>query len=165
MPTSASHTPPPVRAPEYSVITGREPVAGSGPIAALTEFYHAFNGCDLAAMRANWAELDEIAMDNPLGGIKRGWGEIGAVYQRLFDGPARVYVEFHDYTLQTTPDMFCAIGRERGRFERDGEWIELAIRTSRVFRRIAGVWRQTHHHGSIDDSALLARYQRAVLGP
>lgn len=164
MSTSASHAPRPVRASEYSVITGGEPVDGPGPRAALTDFYRAFNGRDLAAMRANWADLDEIAMDNPLGGIKRGWSEIGAVYQRLFDGPARVYVEFHDYTLQTTPDMFCVIGRERGRFERDGEHIELAIRTSRVFRRIAGAWHQTHHHGSIDDPALLARYQRAVLG-
>lgn len=151
--------------PEPSVITGREPADGSGQVAALTDFYRAFNGRDLAAMRSNWAVLDEIAMDNPLGGIKRGWAEIGAVYQRLFSGPARVYVEFHDYTLQTTPDMFCAIGRERGRFERDGERIDLAIRTSRVFRRIAGAWRQTHHHGSIDDPALLTRYQRAVLGP
>lgn len=164
MPKSATPAPTRAATPPPPVITGRDPVDGPGPIAALTDFYRAFNGRDLVAMRANWAELDEIAMDNPLGGIKRGWAEIGAVYQRLFDGRARVYVEFHDYTLQTTPDMFCAIGRERGRFERDGEQLELAIRTSRVFRRVAGAWRQTHHHGSIDDPALLARYQRAVLG-
>jgi hypothetical protein len=27
-----------------------------------------------------------------------------------------------------------------------------------------GVWRQFHHHGSIDEPALLADYQRAILG-
>lgn len=162
MPSPANTAPSRAALPEPTVITGREPVSGSGPIAVLTDFYRAFNGRDLAAMRANWADLDEIAMDNPLGGIRRGWIDIESVYQRLFEGPARVYVEFHDYTLQTTPDMFCAVGRERGWFERDGERLTLAIRTSRIFRRIQGVWRQVHHHGSIDDPELLALYQRAV---
>lgn len=40
--------------------------------------------------------------------------------------------------------------------------LEMAIRTSRVFRRISGEWRQVHHHGSVDDAELLAAYQQAV---
>ena len=36
------------------------------------------------------------------------------------------------------------------------------IRISRIFRRVDGRWRQIHHHGSIDDADLLARYQAAV---
>ena len=146
-------------------ITGQEASAASGqPHAALVQFYHAFNGRDLALMRTNWLNSDDIAMDNPLGGIKRGWREIGPVYEKLFTGPARVYVEFYDYSLHETAGMFYAVGRERGRFQRDGETIALAIRTSRIFRRVEGAWRQVHHHGSIDDPELLARYQRAVLG-
>jgi hypothetical protein len=27
-----------------------------------------------------------------------------------------------------------------------------------------GVWRQLHHHGSIDEPAMLADYQRVILG-
>jgi ketosteroid isomerase-like protein len=146
-------------------ITGQEASATSDqPHAALVQFYHAFNGRDLALMRANWLNSDDITMDNPLGGIKRGWREIGPVYERLFNGRARVDVEFYDYSVHETPGMFYTVGRERGRFERDGEMIDLAIRTSRIFRRIEGAWRQVHHHGSIDDPELLARYQRAVLG-
>jgi ketosteroid isomerase-like protein len=146
-------------------ITGRESLTGrDAALVALIRFYQAFNARDRAAMEANWHNGGDIAMDNPLGGIKRGWTEIGAVYERLFAGPARVVVEFYDYTLHRTPEMFYAVGRERGHFERDGETIELAIRTSRVFRHIAGAWRQVHHHGSIDDPELPARYQRAVLG-
>jgi hypothetical protein len=38
----------------------------------------------------------------------------------------------------------------------------MAIRTSRFFRLVDGQWRQQHHHGSIDDPALLAAYQAAV---
>lgn len=151
--------------PAADPITGAEsPVGRSDGYQALSQFYRAFNGRDLAGMQANWLNADEIAMDNPLGGIKRGWKEISAVYERLFTGPARVYVEFYDYTLHETPTMFYAVGRERGHFERAGERIALAVRTSRIFRRIGGFWRQVHHHGSIDDPVQLAQYQRAVTG-
>lgn len=103
-------------------------------------------------------------MDNPLGGIRRGWTEIRGVYERLFSAPALVYVEFYDYTLHETAELFYAVGRERGHITCAGETLALAIRTSRIFRRTQDGWRQVHHHGSIDDPGLLARYQRAVLG-
>jgi hypothetical protein len=35
-------------------------------------------------MQKNWLNNEEIAMDNPLGGIKRGWEEIKAIYSRIF---------------------------------------------------------------------------------
>jgi len=150
---------------EHNAITGAASDARPGsPLAALQHFYRGFNGRDLALMAANWAHGDEIAMDNPLGGIKRGWEEIGAVYQRLFGGPARVYVEFYDYSLMVTDAMFCAIGRERGELAVGDSRVALAIRTSRVYRRIDSQWRQVHHHGSMDDPVLLATYQAAVLG-
>lgn len=102
-------------------------------------------------------------LDNPLGGIRRGWAEIEPLYQRLFTGAARVKVVFFDYTIHQGGDMFFAAGRERGSFERGGEKIDLAIRTSRIYRYVGGCWCQIHHHGSIEDPDLLARYQAAVL--
>ena len=114
-------------------------------------------------MSENWAQLNEIAMDNPLGGVKRGWSEIRAVYERIFNGTAEVYVEFFDYSIHETPEVFYAVGRERGYYRSKHDDITLAIRTSRIFRKIGGVWRQVHHHGSIDDARLLERYQSAVL--
>lgn len=146
-------------------VTGNEaPNDSRQPFHALAQFYRAFNGCDLALMSANWARSDEIVMDNPFGGIRRGWQEIGAGHERIFTGPARVYVEFYDYSLHEAGEVFYAVGRERGRFTLGDVTIPLAIRTSRIFRRLNGAWRQVHHHGSIDDPALLQRYQAAVLG-
>jgi ketosteroid isomerase-like protein len=151
--------------PESVPITGAEAHAGEeSGFKALVQFYRAFNARDLPAMQDNWLNADEIAMDNPLGGIWRGWTEIRGVYERLFSGPARVYVEFYDYTLHETPEMFYAVGRERGHFKSAGESLALAIRTSLIFRRTRDGWRQVHHHGSIDDPGLLARYQHAVPG-
>jgi len=133
------------------------------PTIALEEFYGAFNAGDLELMTAHWLTAEAV-MDNPLGGIARGWPAIRAVYERIFRGPARVRVAFHDYTLHEGGALFYAVGRERGTLEREGQRLDLAFRTTRVFRRVDGVWRQVHHHGSIDDPELLRRYQSLVRG-
>lgn len=151
--------------PIQTAITGKESVGDlSSPYQALVQFYGAFNSRNLQMMSGNWAQSDEIAMDNPLGGIKRGWAEIQSVYARIFNGPAEVYVEYFDYTIHETAEMFYAVGRERGYFRLGDDEITLAIRTSRIFRKIDNRWRQVHHHGSIEDPQLLSRYQSAVLG-
>jgi ketosteroid isomerase-like protein len=151
--------------PIQQAITGKEGQGDlSTPVQALVPFYRAFNAGDLRMMAENWASSESIAMDNPLGGIKRGWPEIRTVYESIFSGPAEVYVEYFDYTVHETAEMFYAVGRERGYFRQGDEEISLAIRTSRIFRKLQGRWRQVHHHGSIDDPQLLARYQAAVSG-
>jgi ketosteroid isomerase-like protein len=154
-----------VSAPVQTPITGKECLVSSHSVLyALVGFYSAFNTRDLGGMSRNWAQSDDIAMSNPLGGLRRGWEEIRGVYERIFNGPAKVYVEFHDYTLHESETFFYAVGRERGYLERDGKRLDLAIRTSRVFRKLDGRWQQVHHHGSIEDPALLERYQKAVRG-
>ncbi|MHB8622450.1 MAG: YybH family protein [Sulfuricaulis sp.] len=146
------------------VINGRNCYMGSdGPVLALIAFYAAFNDRDLAALERNWWTEGEMAvMANPLGGLRRGWRAIRDVYEWVFRGEATVYVEFYDYALYEVGDLFYAVGRERGYLDRAGQRLELAIRTSRVFRKHNGRWRQVHHHGSIEDPTLLERYQQAV---
>jgi hypothetical protein len=129
---------------------------------ALSAFYRTFNQRDLAAMGSVWLPGDESSMSNPVGGIARGWSEIGAVYQRIFADEARVEVAFHDYSIHDLGNGFLAIGRERGTLVRSDLRLELAFRTTRVFRCLGDGWRQLHHHGSIDDPALLERYRSAV---
>jgi ketosteroid isomerase-like protein len=148
---------------EPTPITGQENLeALARPLQALSRFYAAFNGRDLEKMAENWSQAAEISMDNPLGGIKRGWDEIKAVYETIFHGPAQVTVEFYDYTLHQSQDIFYAVGKERGEFRFGETVVKLNIRTTRVFRLLSGRWQQVHHHGSIDDPDLLARYQTAV---
>jgi ketosteroid isomerase-like protein len=152
--------------PVQTPITGSEPLGDlTSPLQALAQFYAAFNRRDLHAMSRNWLQSADVVMHNPLGDMTRGWPEIQALYERLFNGPAKVYVEFYDYTIHTTNDIFYAVGRERGAVQVGAEHIVLAIRTSRVFQRVGGSWKQVHHHGSIDDPELLKRYQAAVLKP
>ena len=154
---SASHTP------------IQQPVTGKGdlgdltrPEQALAQFYKALNSRDLVLMEQNCDSSDAAAMDNPLGGISRGWSAIRQIYQRLFATPATYSFEFWDYTLHLKGEVFWVVGRERGRLDTDGTTLELAIRTTRLFHRVDGRWRQMHHHGSIDDPGMLARFQAAV---
>ena len=148
---------------EMTLITGAESPGPSGSAdEALRQFYQGFNACDLEQVAGNWAATPEISMANPLGGLKRGWPEIRSVYERLFSSDARVYVELYYYTLQETGELFIAVGRERGELTWGPQRVELAIRTSRIYRRIGGGWRQVHHHGSMDEPERLARYQEVV---
>ena len=148
--------------PIQTPITGNETKYDNSMHEALVEFYKAFNGRDFELMKKNWLNNEEIAMDNPLGGIKRGWDEIKEIYSRIFTGQAKVYVEFYDYSVVAMEGGFVAIGRERGSVEVKGKTVELKIRTSRVYKLIEGSYKQVHHHGSIEDPALLKEYQDLV---
>ena len=143
----------------------REPTT-DGARAALESFYHAFNNRSLDVLDAVWAPGELVSLDNPLGGIVRGLEEIRAIYGRIFGGPARVWVEFHDVVEYVDATSVVFAGRERGEFAREGQTVPLAIRTSRFFQYFGPElgWRQVHHHGSIDDAEALSRYQRSVRG-
>ena len=141
-------------------ITGYEDLRDlTHPRHALTQFYRAFNTRDIVLMRQNWAPSDDICLNDPLGGIRRTWPEIRRVYERFFSGPARISIEFFNYSLHVCGEVFYAVGRERGRFEGPAHIFELTFRTTRVFRTVDHRWRQVHYHGSIEDPALLDRYQ------
>jgi limonene-1,2-epoxide hydrolase len=137
-----------------------------GARAALECFYYAFNQRDIDVFDAVWARDDLDQLNNPLGGILRGHADIRGLYRRIFEGPVRVWVEFHDIAEYAGAQTVVFAGRERGEFCRlsDRLTIALNIRTTRVFQWRQGRWAQVHHHGSIDDATLLARYQEAVAG-
>jgi ketosteroid isomerase-like protein len=144
-------------------ITGNEELGDlSQPQQALAQFYRAFNARDLKMIDDNFAHSDDVAIDNPLGGIRRGADEPHKMYEGVFKSPANVHVVFWDYTIQRAADVFWAVGRERGTYVDGGVEKNLNIRTTRIFQLIDGRWRQMHHHGSIEDAKLLADYQNAV---
>ncbi|MGY3444662.1 MULTISPECIES: YybH family protein [unclassified Bradyrhizobium] len=149
--------------PIQEPITGNEDLGDlSQPEQALAQFYRGFNTRDLKMIDDNFAHSDEVAIDNPLGGIRRGADQPHVMYEGVFRSPADVHVVFWDYTIHRAGDVFWAVGRERGTY-RDGDVEKnLNIRTSRIFQLIDGRWRQMHHHGSIEDPKLLGDYQNAV---
>jgi hypothetical protein len=148
---------------EQLTIDGTELLNETTEIEALSKFYKAFNMKDMLLMEQSWLNTDEISMDNPIGGIRRGWEEIGNGYNKIFNGKADVYVKFYDFSIHKSQNMFFATGREQGYFKTDKFEIPLDIRTTRIFILQYGNWKQIHHHGSIDNPKLLKTYQEAIL--
>jgi len=134
----------------------------SEPLGALSEFYRAFNRRDFTLLQRNWVSSDDACMAHPLGGIRHGWADIREGYERIFRAAAMVSLEFYDYTIHCSGEMFYAIGREQGALRSDNFSLEVKFRTSRLFRFAGGRWHQVHHHGSIDNPELLLRYQAAI---
>jgi len=137
----------------------------AGAIACLETFYHAFNKQDLTLFTGVWLNNAFIQLNNPLGGMVRGIGPILTLYEKIFSGQSKVWVEFADIVCYATDETVTFAGKETGQFQQGGEVISLHIRTSRffVFSKTQQQWFQVHHHGSIDDPELLERYQNAVL--
>nr|WP_244735402.1 nuclear transport factor 2 family protein [Rhizobium laguerreae] len=76
-------------------VNGGERNRGDGcSLDALIEFYRAFNAGDLAGLEEVWLGGSEPSMDNPIGGIRRGWDQIVDGYSKLFKGQAKVHVTF-----------------------------------------------------------------------
>lgn len=148
-----------------TTINGSESLSNieNDKLKALISFYKAFNFCDMNLMQKVWLDSEEASMNNPVGGIMRGWDKIESIYDKIFNGKAKVYVEFYDFTLHSTENMFLVTGRERGYFENENTKIDLAIRTSRVFIKRNDGWKQIQHHGSIDNPELLKKYQEAIM--
>src|ERR1022692_4916498 len=117
-------------------VTGREYNGDQREaLQALAQFCRGLNSRNIEMMQQNWANSAEIAMDNPLGGIKRGWSEIRTTYEKLFDSKGAYRFEFYDYTLHEAGVLFYVVGRERGEIDVSGQPMKLAIRTSRIFQK------------------------------
>jgi hypothetical protein len=132
----------------------------------IESFYFAFNNKDLEVFGKVWANHQRIQLNNPLGGILRGYESISALYEQVFNGPASMWVELSDIVEFQTENMIVFAGRESGEFTKNNRTIPLSIRTSRVIQWFGSEtgWQQVHHHGSIDDPHLLDIYQQTVRG-
>jgi len=137
-----------------------------GARALLESLYYAFNQRDMDVFTQVWANHDLIQLNNPLGGILRGYEPIANLYRGIFSGSASVWVELSDIVEYQSDDMVVFAGREHGEFTKDEITVSLSIRTSRIIQWFGSDvgWKQTHHHGSIDDPKLLAEYKQAVHG-
>jgi hypothetical protein len=136
-----------------------------GARAVLESFYYSLNQRDEPVLRRVWSTDPLAQLNNPLGGILHGGDAIAELYGRVFHGKVRVSVTFGDIVEYLDAEHAVFAGRETGSYRTaEGTDVPLSIRTTRYLRFTDGRWWQYHHHGSIDDPAALAAYQRAVTG-
>ena len=146
------------------IITGDEQhINPREPEGALAEFYRAYNSRDIQLMEANWAHGDEPSSFHTLGGKRRGWAEIKALYEQTFYGVSGAHVTFHDVMIDRFGDTFITTGVEKGLLRSRDATMAFRARTSRLFGWRGGRWRQLHHHGSIEEPESLAQYLTLVV--
>lgn len=61
---------------------------------ALSDFYRAFNTQNIQLMELSWLNSETISMSNPIGGIRKGWNEIKAGYERIFTVQQKYLLSF-----------------------------------------------------------------------
>ncbi|SRR6266487_711637 len=135
-----------------------------GAFACLESSYYAFNNRNIKVLKEVWYQNDLSQLNNPLGGVIHGIQSIVDLYDKVFKSNASVTVEFGDIVYYEETKTVVFAGVENGEFKKDENTIPLHIRTTRFFGYIdeRQRWFQLHHHGSIDDAALLKQYQEAV---
>jgi len=136
---------------KLSVINGKETEVLPKEYQALHEYYAALNSGDIEKMRNSWSKEQTTAFTSPLGGIVRTYKEVIQAHKELFSLPIKIDVEYYDIEITTLNNGFCSVGREKGTMKIGNEVIDVAFRTSRLFIKEEGTFKQLHHHGSFED--------------
>lgn len=134
-----------------TVITGRESHQLPAEYKVLSEYYCALNNANISQMANNWSKNSTAAFTSPLGGITRSYDNIIASHNELFNAPIKIDVEYYDIEISNFSNGFSAVGKERGTMTIGNETIDVGFRTSRLFVKEKGEYKQLHHHGSFEN--------------
>ncbi|HHB51497.1 MAG TPA: DUF3050 domain-containing protein [Saprospiraceae bacterium] len=134
-----------------TIINGKERSALPLEYQALHEYYAALYSGDIVKMRNVWSKEKTTAFISPLGGIVRSYEDVIQAHDELFSLPVKIDVEYYDIEITKLKNGFSSVGRERGSMTIEGECINVAFRTSRLFIKEEGVYKQLHHHGSFEE--------------
>lgn len=133
------------------IVTGREKEYIGSEHQALSEYYKALNTADINIMKNNWSQQKSVTFTSPLGGIVRTYEDVIASHGELFGSPIGIDVEYYDIDISPMENGFAAVGRERGIMKIADETCDVGFRTSRIFVKEDGKFKQVHHHGSFED--------------
>jgi len=133
------------------VVTGKEKEYLNSEHQALCEYYKALNTADIDIMKNNWSRQKSAIFTSPLGGIVRTYDDVIASHSDLFNSPIGIDVEYYDIDISPMENGFTAVGRERGTMKIVDETFDVGFRTSRIFIKEDGKFKQVHHHGSFED--------------
>ena len=135
-----------------SIINGKENIHNlPEEYKVLHQYYKALNNNSLEKMQENWSTEKTTSFTNPLGGIARGYDEVIASHNLLFNSPLEINVEYYDIEITKLNNGFSSVGRERGTITINEKCIDVGFRTSRLYINENGKYKQLHHHGSFEN--------------
>jgi ketosteroid isomerase-like protein len=103
-------------------------------------FYRAFTRGDVAAMRALWAERDDVVCFHPGAYLLRGRADVLSAWQQILVAPAPLEMRCHDASVQLHGEVAVVTC-----YEGNGEHSPHLAATN-VFVLQGGQWKMLHHH-------------------
>jgi ketosteroid isomerase-like protein len=125
----------------------RTPTIFTSPQDAATAFYKAFEGKDVDAMMATWAEDEDIVCIHPGGPRLVGYDAVRASWEQLFAGETRLSFRVEDIVVLETVGMALQSAVEHVTVGDDPKPRGSAL-ASNVFLRTPSGWRLAVHHAS-----------------
>jgi len=117
---------------------------------AADAFYEAGNRLlagDATAFQQIWSEADDISHLGPTGVICRGRKAVMEAFAReAAMGFAGTLVADQRHCLETAEMGLLVCTERTSGMTRDGEPLQLDIRSTTVFRKEQGQWKAVHHH-------------------
>lgn len=110
-------------------------------------FYKAFEGKDVDAMMATWAEDEDIVCIHPGGPRLVGYDAVRASWEQLFAGETRLSFRLEDIVVLETVGMALQSAVEHVTVGDDPKPRGSAL-ASNVFLRTPSGWRLAVHHAS-----------------
>ncbi len=131
----------------------RTPTIFTSPQDAATAFYQAFEGKDVDAMMATWAEDEDIVCVHPGGPRLVGYEAVRAGWEQIFAGDARLSFNVDEVVVLETVGMAMQSAIEHVSVGDDPKPRGSAIATN-IFLRTPSGWRLAVHHASPAPAAL-----------
>jgi ketosteroid isomerase-like protein len=125
----------------------RTPTIFTSPQDAAHAFYKAFEGRNVDAMMATWAEDEDIVCIHPGGARLVGYDAIRASWEQLFAGDTRISFRLDEIVVLETVGMALQSAIEHVTVGDDPKPRGSALATN-VFLRTPSGWRLAVHHAS-----------------
>ena len=125
----------------------RTPTIFTSPQDAAIAFYKAFEGRDVDAMMATWAEDEDIVCIHPDGPRLVGYDAVRAGWEQLFSGDTRLSFRLDEIVVLETVGMALQSAIEHVTVGDDPQPRGSALATN-VFLRTPSGWRLAVHHAS-----------------
>ena len=121
--------------------------------AAADEFYLALNGMftgELEPMKNMWSHEADVTYMGPAGGFRVGWKQVLADWEKQAALKLGGKVEPKDMRITVGRDLAIVSNYEIGKnVTADGEFQNVTIRATNLFRKEGGNWKMIGHHTDI----------------
>lgn len=111
-------------------------------------FYRAFESLDIKRMESVWARDGEIQCGHPGWRILRGWRAVMESWRTIFENTPPIRFLLTDVTVEVHGEVAWVTLYENLNGSLEGQNVAATIFTTNIFRKGAGGWHMTHHHGS-----------------